>query len=401
MWRASASMEFWTSSATALRGSDCERASQRIRSKGSAGRSTKVRADVFGTGGSVARMPIVSRVDDAVRPVPGQVVRWLDMPHLPHAWECGYLFEVRSRTLLCGDLFTQPGDGARPLVTSTQSDLNPRPVFQSQARDPAELALVVRNENQLLPERLRRDQCVERTDGFARALQLCAQVCIRRGIARGELEDGQRPEEILHEAHRLQGRRALCRARAQLRLRDDADRDVRAAPREHPLQHRRVLLQYVDAGIRIEQVLQSNLSRSSGSPCGGLVKSSGAPAKESTYPSGHSSAGSRTMASPSRRTSTVSVSKRNSFGRRTAWLRPVQNTLARRLFFDMICTNDTYHTTPWVKRGPVIGSSLGVPLAHAPLTTPPSGEQIPAGRRAAGPDSVRQSPSLHRPARRS
>ena len=30
------------------------------------------------------------------------------------------MFEVRSRTLLCGDLFTQPGDGARPPVTSTQ-----------------------------------------------------------------------------------------------------------------------------------------------------------------------------------------------------------------------------------------------------------------------------------------
>src|SRR5256885_8819934 len=126
--------------------------------------------------------------------------------------------------------------------------------------------------------------------------------------------------------------------------------------------HLLVLLHLLDAGIRIEQVLQSSVSRSSGSPCGGLVKSSGAPAKESTYPSGHSSAGSRTMASPSRRTSTVSVSKRNSFGRRTARLRPVQNTLARRLFFDMICTNDTYHTNPWVKRGPAIGLSLRVPL---------------------------------------
>src|SRR5438105_5739649 len=232
--------------------------------------------------------PARALADGEELPLGRHRVRRLDMPHLPHAWECGYLFEVRSRTLLCGDLFTQPGDGARPLVTSTQSDLNPRPVFQSQARDPAELALVVRNENQLLPERLRRDQCVERTDGFARALQLCAQVCIRRGIARGELEDGQRPEEILHEAHRLQGRRALCRARAQLRLRANADRDVRAAPREHPLQHRRVLLQCVDAGIRIEQVLQSSFSRSSGSPCGGLVKSSGAPAKvrASAYPSG-------------------------------------------------------------------------------------------------------------------
>jgi flavorubredoxin len=38
-------------------------------------------------------------------------VRWLDAPHLPHAWECGYLMEVETRTLLCGDLFTQPGTG--------------------------------------------------------------------------------------------------------------------------------------------------------------------------------------------------------------------------------------------------------------------------------------------------
>ncbi len=43
--------------------------------------------------------------------------RWLDAPHLPHAWECGYLFEERSRTLLCGDLFTQPGSD-NPAVTS-------------------------------------------------------------------------------------------------------------------------------------------------------------------------------------------------------------------------------------------------------------------------------------------
>ena len=36
-------------------------------------------------------------------------VRWFDTPHLPHAWETGYLFERRTRTLLCGDLFTQFG----------------------------------------------------------------------------------------------------------------------------------------------------------------------------------------------------------------------------------------------------------------------------------------------------
>ncbi|MDJ0717166.1 MAG: MBL fold metallo-hydrolase [Prochloraceae cyanobacterium] len=37
------------------------------------------------------------------------VVRWLDTPHLPHGWECGYLFDSTAKTLLCGDLFTQGG----------------------------------------------------------------------------------------------------------------------------------------------------------------------------------------------------------------------------------------------------------------------------------------------------
>jgi flavorubredoxin len=38
-------------------------------------------------------------------------VAWLDAPHLPHGWECGYLHERATGTLLCGDLFTQPGTG--------------------------------------------------------------------------------------------------------------------------------------------------------------------------------------------------------------------------------------------------------------------------------------------------
>jgi len=44
-------------------------------------------------------------------------VQWIDAPHLPHAWECGYLFEPSTRTLLCGDLFTQPGRGETPLTS--------------------------------------------------------------------------------------------------------------------------------------------------------------------------------------------------------------------------------------------------------------------------------------------
>lgn len=47
-----------------------------------------------------------------------RTVRWFDTPHLPHAWECGHLFEERTRTLLCGDLFTQGGAECPPLTTS-------------------------------------------------------------------------------------------------------------------------------------------------------------------------------------------------------------------------------------------------------------------------------------------
>jgi flavorubredoxin len=36
-------------------------------------------------------------------------VTWLDAPHVPHGWDCGFLSESTTRTLLCGDLFTQPG----------------------------------------------------------------------------------------------------------------------------------------------------------------------------------------------------------------------------------------------------------------------------------------------------
>ncbi len=43
-------------------------------------------------------------------------LQWLDAPHLPHAWDCGHLFDASTRTLFCGDLFTQPGPG-RPALT--------------------------------------------------------------------------------------------------------------------------------------------------------------------------------------------------------------------------------------------------------------------------------------------
>jgi flavorubredoxin len=43
-------------------------------------------------------------------------VTWIDAPHVPHGWDCGFLFEASTRTLLCGDLFTQPGADNPPLT---------------------------------------------------------------------------------------------------------------------------------------------------------------------------------------------------------------------------------------------------------------------------------------------
>jgi flavorubredoxin len=43
-------------------------------------------------------------------------VRWLDTPHVPHAWECGMLYEDRTRTLFCSDLFTQGGRDHAPIT---------------------------------------------------------------------------------------------------------------------------------------------------------------------------------------------------------------------------------------------------------------------------------------------
>jgi len=57
-------------------------------------------------------------------------VCWFDTPHLPHAWDCGFLTEERTATLFCGDLFTQGGADLPPL---TESDiLGPSEAFRHQ-----------------------------------------------------------------------------------------------------------------------------------------------------------------------------------------------------------------------------------------------------------------------------
>lgn len=57
------------------------------------------------------------------------VVEWHDAPHLPHGWDCGFLSERTTRTLFCGDLFTQGGSRPEPL---TEGDiLGPSEAFRA------------------------------------------------------------------------------------------------------------------------------------------------------------------------------------------------------------------------------------------------------------------------------
>ena len=34
-------------------------------------------------------------------------LRWIDTPHVPGPWESGVMFDVATRTLFCGDLFSR------------------------------------------------------------------------------------------------------------------------------------------------------------------------------------------------------------------------------------------------------------------------------------------------------
>ncbi|MEO7092157.1 MAG: MBL fold metallo-hydrolase [Polyangiales bacterium] len=72
---------------------------------------------------------MVSTNDFADRPARGladhetfntgkRTFEWLATPHLPHGWDAGVLFDKSSRTLFCGDLFTQPGADCPALVES-------------------------------------------------------------------------------------------------------------------------------------------------------------------------------------------------------------------------------------------------------------------------------------------
>ncbi|WP_198369666.1 oxygen-binding di-iron domain-containing protein [Roseomonas rosulenta] len=61
------------------------------------------------------RAPRVLQDQEAID-IGGRRLRYIDTPHIPHGWDAGVLMDDASGTLLCGDLFTQLGDG--PALTT-------------------------------------------------------------------------------------------------------------------------------------------------------------------------------------------------------------------------------------------------------------------------------------------
>ena len=78
----------------------------------------------------VASRPARALADGEVLELGRHRLRWHDTPHVPHGWECGFMMELDTRTLLCGDLFTQGGPGTTPV---TDADiLEPSEAFRRQ-----------------------------------------------------------------------------------------------------------------------------------------------------------------------------------------------------------------------------------------------------------------------------
>jgi len=83
--------------------------------------------------------------DGDVIDIGGHRMRWLDTPHVPHGWEAGLFYDETTRTLFCGDLFTQTG--AYP-ATTTDDIMGPaiagEDLFQASSLAPASGATVRR-----------------------------------------------------------------------------------------------------------------------------------------------------------------------------------------------------------------------------------------------------------------
>ena len=92
--------------------------------------------------------------DGEVLDLGGRSVRYIDTPHVPHAWESGLIYEETTRTLFSGDLFSQVGQG--PALTTDSivaAAIAAEEAFQASALTPA-TAPTLRKLAALKPARL-------------------------------------------------------------------------------------------------------------------------------------------------------------------------------------------------------------------------------------------------------
>jgi len=102
----------------------------------------------------LADRPPRALADGEVLDLGGKRVRWIDTPHVPHAWESGLMFEETTATLLCGDLFTQVG----PHPPVTRESIVPAAIAAEEAFHATALtrdtAATIRKLAALAPKRL-------------------------------------------------------------------------------------------------------------------------------------------------------------------------------------------------------------------------------------------------------
>lgn len=63
------------------------------------------------------RPPHILADGDTIELGRGKKIRYIDTPHIPHGWDAGVVYEESTGTMLCGDLFTQLGNG--PALTES------------------------------------------------------------------------------------------------------------------------------------------------------------------------------------------------------------------------------------------------------------------------------------------
>jgi flavorubredoxin len=101
-----------------------------------------------------SRAPRVIQDGETIDLGQGKRVRYLDTPHIPHGWEAGVLYEDSTGTLLCGDLFTQLGDG--PALTDSDivgPAIAAEDLFKYSSLNP-QMGATIRGLTKLAPRRL-------------------------------------------------------------------------------------------------------------------------------------------------------------------------------------------------------------------------------------------------------